>query len=111
MQQNKYRKKWINELFERRVFWLILSVFASVLIWVFYTTNYGGEETKTFYDVEGSINAASEKLFIHKNTLQYKLNKIAEKTGYNPRSIRHSSLFYIAIYFYRETRDAMLKME
>ena len=66
---------------------------------------------ETFYDVEGSISAASEKLFIHKNTLQYKLNKIAEKTGYNPRSIRHSSLFYIAIYFYRETRDAMLKGE
>lgn len=66
---------------------------------------------ETFYDVEGSINAASEKLYIHKNTLQYKLNKIADKTGYNPRSIRHSSLFYIAIYFYRETRDAMLKDE
>ena len=66
---------------------------------------------ETFYDVEGSINAASEKLYIHKNTLQYKLNKISEKTGYNPRSIRHSSLFYIAIYFYRETRDAMIKIE
>lgn len=54
MQQNKYRKKWISELFERRIFWAILSVFVSVLIWVFYTTNYGGEETKTFYDVEVS---------------------------------------------------------
>ena len=62
-------------------------------------------------DREGDTNAASEKLYIYKNTLQYRLNKIADRTGYNPRSIRHSSLFYIAIYFYRETRDAMLIIE
>ncbi|NLJ40685.1 MAG: hypothetical protein GX352_03600 [Clostridiales bacterium] len=57
---------------------------------------------ETFYDMEGSLKKTSEHLFIHKNTLQYRLRKIAERTGYDPRSIRHSSLFYIAIYFYRE---------
>lgn len=56
---------------------------------------------ETYYDMEGSINRAAEHLFMHKNTLQYKLKRIAELTGYDPRSIRHSSLFYIAIYFYR----------
>ncbi len=60
-----------------------------------------------FYDLEGSINKTSERLFLHKNTLQYKLRKIAERTGYDPRSIRHSSLFYIAIYFYRYIADSM----
>lgn len=60
-----------------------------------------------FYDHEGSITKTAERLFIHKNTLQYKLRRIAERTGYDPRSIRHSSLFYIAIYFYREIRDTM----
>lgn len=62
---------------------------------------------ETFYDLEGSINKASERLFIHKNTLQNKLKRIAERTGYDPRSIRHSSLFYIAIYFYRDIYDSM----
>ncbi len=54
MQQDKNGKKRINKIFDRQVFWMILSVVAAVLIWVFYTTNYGGEETKTFYDVEVS---------------------------------------------------------
>ena len=62
---------------------------------------------EVFYDNEGSISRAAAKLFVHRNTLQYKLRRIAERTGYDPRSIRHSSLFYIAIYFYREVRDAM----
>lgn len=62
---------------------------------------------ETFYDMEGSIQKVSEHLFIHKNTLQNKLKRIAERTGYDPRSIRHSSLFYIAIYFYRDIYNSM----
>lgn len=57
---------------------------------------------ENYYDTDGSITATADKLFLHKNTLQYKLRRVAEKTGYDPRSIRHSSLFYIAIYFFRE---------
>lgn len=59
------------------------------------------------YETEGSITTASEQLHMHKNTLQYKLKRIYERTGYDPRSIRSSSLFYIAIDFYREIRDLM----
>ncbi len=55
-----------------------------------------------FYEEEGSINATAQRLFMHKNTLQYKLNKIKERTGYDPRSIRYSSLFYNAIHFYQD---------
>lgn len=62
---------------------------------------------EVFYDYDGSLSRAAEALYIHRNTLQYKLRRIAERTGYDPRSIRHSSLFYIAIYFYREVRDLM----
>lgn len=57
---------------------------------------------EVYYDMEGSINKAADKLFIHKNTLQNRLKQLTERTGYDPRSIRHSSLFYIAIYFFRE---------
>lgn len=60
---------------------------------------------ETLYETEGSITKASDRLHMHKNTLQYKLKRIYERTGYDPRSIRSSSLFYIAIDFYREIRD------
>lgn len=63
---------------------------------------------EVYYDMEGSINKAAEKLFIHKNTLQNRLKQIMERTGYDPRSIRHSSLFYISIYFYRELDNSTI---
>ena len=55
-----------------------------------------------FYGCEGSLTAASQKLFIHKNTLQYRLKRIAEQTGYDPRSIRCAGLFQMVSVFYRE---------
>lgn len=44
---------------------------------------------------------------MHKNTLQYKLKRIYERTGYDPRSLRYSALFLIAIDFYREIRGLL----
>lgn len=55
------------------------------------------EVLRAYYNCEGSILKASEQLFIHKNTLQYKLNKLTEITGYNPRLISTSYLFIVAI--------------
>ena len=55
-----------------------------------------------YYNTGGSINKSAEQLFIHKNTMQNRLKQIQAKTGHDPRSIRASSLFYNAIYFYRE---------
>ncbi len=60
-----------------------------------------------FYEEEGSIVSTAQRLYIHKNTLQYKLNKIKERTGYDPRSIRYSSLYYNAIHFYQDVRDKL----
>ncbi len=56
----------------------------------------------TYYGFEGSITQAAQALFIHKNTLQYRLRLLHEKTGYDPRSIRFSSLYYNAIHFYHD---------
>ena len=44
-----------------------------------------------------SLSAASRKLYIHKNTLQYKLNHIAEKTGWNPRRFQDAVLLFLAL--------------
>ena len=54
---------------------------------------------KAYFKTNGSVSRASELLFVHKNTLQYKMNKIKEKSGYDPRLLTNSFLFYLAIYF------------
>lgn len=38
-----------------------------------------------------------EKLHIHRNTLNYRLTKIEETMGYNPKSARHLMMLYMAI--------------
>lgn len=57
---------------------------------------------EVFFNADGSIGQASSELLMHKNTLQYKLNKIHEKTGYDPRKIKDVPLFYMAMLFYKE---------
>ena len=48
----------------------------------------------------GSIGRTAQELFLHKNTLQYRLNKLRETTGHDPRSMEGASLFYIAMAFW-----------
>lgn len=45
----------------------------------------------------GSIEKTSNELFIHKNTLQYRLNKLKTTTGYDPRVIKDMVVLYIAL--------------
>ena len=52
---------------------------------------------KVYYDSNMSLKEASEKLFIHKNTLQYKLDKINTKSSYNPRDFRDANILYMAL--------------
>jgi carbohydrate diacid regulator len=54
---------------------------------------------KTLYETGGSISKTAEVYFIHKNTLQYKLNKLSQKTGYDPRSHISIPLYYLAVLF------------
>lgn len=54
---------------------------------------------EVFYSCEGSITKAAEQLFIHKNTLQYQLKKLATQTGYDPRNIANAGLYQSAILF------------
>ncbi|KFZ27284.1 MAG: Carbohydrate diacid regulator [Candidatus Izimaplasma bacterium HR2] len=50
----------------------------------------------------GSINATSEELYVHKNTLQYRLKKVKEITGYDPRKLRDFTILYLAILLYKQ---------
>lgn len=63
--------------------------------------NEYSELMDSYISHNGSINKASEELFIHKNTLQYRLNKLEKLTGYNPRNIGDMVVLYIAFILYR----------
>ena len=51
----------------------------------------------SFFECNCSINETANKMFIHKNTLQYRLNKIKEITGYDPRAFKEAIRLYIAL--------------
>ncbi|MBH0229423.1 CdaR family transcriptional regulator [Halobacillus yeomjeoni] len=59
------------------------------------------ETMKVFFQCRGSVTEAAQMMHIHKNTLQYRLKKIAELTGYDPRDIKDSTLLQVAVSFYR----------
>jgi carbohydrate diacid regulator len=51
----------------------------------------------TYYNNNLSLKKTAEELFIHKNTLQYRLDKIARKTEANPRDYHDSVKLYVAL--------------
>ena len=55
------------------------------------------ELLSVFYACDGSIERTAERLFTHKNTVQYQLRKIAEYTGYDPRKLNNAAVFQIAL--------------
>jgi len=60
---------------------------------------------KSFYKSNGSLKATSKDLNIHVNTIQYHLNKMKQKTGYDARNYNDSILIQIAIRFLEETKE------
>ena len=51
---------------------------------------------EVYFSEEMSLAATSERLFLHKNTLQYKLNAIQKKCSLNPRKFQNAVLLYLA---------------
>jgi carbohydrate diacid regulator len=52
---------------------------------------------KVYFANNLSLKRTSEILFIHKNTLQYQLDKITKKTGLNPRVFQNAFLLQFAL--------------
>ncbi len=55
------------------------------------------EVLRTYFIHDMSLKDAAEELFIHKNTLQYKLNRIEKLTGQNPRKFKDAVKLYLAL--------------
>ncbi|MGI6110016.1 MAG: sugar diacid recognition domain-containing protein [Eubacteriaceae bacterium] len=56
------------------------------------------ELLRIYFSTDMSLKKTADILFLHKNTLQYKLNRIKKLTGYDPRSFRNAVNLYLAAY-------------
>ena len=52
---------------------------------------------RSYFDHEQSLSRTSEALYLHKNTLQYKLDRIHKICGLNPRSFKDGVILYLAL--------------
>ena len=50
-----------------------------------------------YFENDMSLSGTSRQLFIHKNTLQYKLNHIFRKSGLNPRAFKDAVMLYLGL--------------
>ena len=55
---------------------------------------------EAYFAAEGSLQLAADRLFIHKNTLQYRLKRLAETTGLDVRKPSQAPSLYLAMLFY-----------
>lgn len=66
---------------------------------------------EAWFAAEGSISAAAKALYIHKNTLQYRLKRLAEISGLDVRLPSQAPALYLALHFFREldaARDGLV---
>lgn len=52
---------------------------------------------KTYFSCDMSLKQTCDELYLHKNTLQYHLDKIWKLTGYNPRRFQDAVVLYMAL--------------
>ncbi|NHN32042.1 CdaR family transcriptional regulator [Paenibacillus agricola] len=55
---------------------------------------------QTFFNCDLNIQEAAQALFVHRNTLIYRLKRIKELTGYDPQSFKDAAALQIAIWIY-----------
>jgi len=65
----------------------------------------GGNELRetllTFFEHNMNVSTASKALYIHRNSLQYRLDKFHEKTDLDPKIFVDAAIIYIAILKYK----------
>ena len=55
------------------------------------------ELLKIYFSTNMSLKETCNHLYLHKNTLQYQLDKIWRNTGYNPRNFKDAAILYIGL--------------
>ena len=60
---------------------------------------------EAYFAAEGSLAAAAETMYIHKNTLQYRLKRLADITGLDVRKPSNAPALYLAILFFQDLEN------
>ena len=58
-----------------------------------------------YFQCQGEIKKMAQALYVHKNTVHYRLQRIQEKTGYSVRDPKGAVLLYFACRFSVQERD------
>ena len=56
-----------------------------------------GAKLYTFSGCGMSLKVTSDALFMHKNTLQYQLDRIWRNSGYDPRAFQDAVILYLGV--------------
>ncbi|WP_238402962.1 PucR family transcriptional regulator [Paenibacillus mesophilus] len=59
-----------------------------------------------FIALDCSVSETAKKLFIHRNTLLYRLDKFKQETGLDVRTFHHALLVHVALLLYKVTKRA-----
>lgn len=54
-----------------------------------------------FFEKDGALTNIANKLYVHKNTVQYKILKLISQTGYDIRKPSEAIYFHLALKFYK----------
>jgi DNA-binding PucR family transcriptional regulator len=55
------------------------------------------DTVSTYLDSGGSIEATARAMFIHPNTVRYRLKRVADLTGYSPANSRDAFTLRVAL--------------
>lgn len=102
----KFSKSANRASFDELDYGAVISSVSSEEVAHLTSRVFGGlsdEEIDNFQEIfdaytrhNGSIVHCAEELFLHKNTLQNHLNRMAKKTGYNPRTLEDYAVLALA---------------
>ncbi|WP_152655463.1 sugar diacid recognition domain-containing protein [Oceanobacillus sp. CFH 90083] len=60
---------------------------------------------KAFFANDLNIQKTADALFLHRNTLLYRINNIASETGYNPRVFNDSLILQVALWIKEQNKS------
>lgn len=66
---------------------------------------------QVFFAAEGSLQLAAQRLFIHKNTMQYRLKRLAADTGLDVRKPSQAPSLYLAMLLYLDLSRSSREVE
>lgn len=52
---------------------------------------------KLFFDEDGDIKRCADKMFVHRNTVQYRMDRLQKKTGYHLKIPKDALLLYLTV--------------